>query len=92
MNGWLKQNLFQLLMAGAMVILLAGQWQERQAHDADRLTAIEARVADLERYHTSERARLDTVYMPRELSLSQNVEILRRLDVIEKKLDGRRSP
>ena len=92
MNGWLKQNLFQVVMALLMAALLAGQWQARQALDAERLSTIEAKVAELDRFHTSERVRLDSVYMPRELSLSQNVEILRRLEVIERKLDGRRSP
>ena len=86
MGNWLRSNAWHLITTAALVFLLAGQWQERQTGTIDDLREVKARVQSIESWQTSERGRLDPIYLAREVSIAQNTEILRRLEVIEREL------
>lgn len=90
-SSWLKSNAWHLFSGGALVMLLAGQYQERQSNMAGRLTAVEQRVLMLEGGQSTERTRLDPIYTPREVSTTQQSEISRRLGSIESELRELRS-
>lgn len=83
MNEWLKSNLWHVITTAGLVMLMAGQYVERQDGDAANVRRLEARVNTIEAWVSQERPRLDPVYVAREVSLAQNAEILRRLDSIE---------
>ena len=80
MNGWIRANAWQVVVSVIGVLLLAGQYQERQAGLAERVERLETSARE-------ERNRLDSVYYLRALGEAQQVELVRRLAAIEAKLD-----
>ena len=87
MNEWLKSNLWHIITTSGLVLLMIGQYVERQdgvaASVQGTVQRLEARVNTIESWVSQERPWLDLVYVAREVSLAQNAEILRRLDSIE---------
>jgi predicted negative regulator of RcsB-dependent stress response len=88
-NDWLKANGFALMQAALLLAVLGGQWQVRQDNAVAQVEELQARVRILETLASTERSRLDAIYSLRAVAENQNIEILRRLSVIEKKLDER---
>lgn len=90
-TSFLRENLWNILTTGALLLILGGQWVERSnggaANTANRLSSLEGQVVQLQSFHAGERLRLDAVYMPREVIASQNAEILRRLESLETQLN-----
>jgi hypothetical protein len=79
-NQWLRANAWQVLVSAIGILLLVGQYQERQAGLSDRVDLLETMARE-------ERQRLDSVYYLRPLGEAQNLEVVRRLTAIEAKLD-----
>ena len=75
MNGWLKQNLWHVLSTAGLIFLMEGQYQERATGAAQSLLEHSARLTRLEELASQERARLDGVYLRRDLSDEQLQQI-----------------
>lgn len=86
LGEWVRGNAWHLITTAALIFLMAGQWQERQSGAIADVRDIKTRVQAIEAWQTAERGRLDPIYLAREVSIAQNAEILRRLDVIEREL------
>jgi hypothetical protein len=82
-TSWVKQNGLTLFMAAVGVFLAAGQYQQRQAYIEIAQAGLVQRVESLERTRSDERARLDAVYVLREVEVAQRQAILNRLDELK---------
>lgn len=87
MNGWLKQNLWHVLSTAALAFVLVGQYQERATGAATALLEHSARLSRLEELASQERARLDGVYLRRDLSDEQLRAIAAALATVDKRLE-----
>lgn len=91
-NGqwWRDQVTVTNVMAVSILVFQIGGFVRANEAATAGQKALEQRVELLEKARTDERARLDPIYMLRELALTQNAEILRRLDAIDRRLSGER--
>lgn len=91
MNGWLKTNALQIFTIVIGALLVAGQWQARNDSTiANAIVNVEknsARLSRLEDLASQERARLDGVYLRRDLSDEQLRAIAQKLEVIDKRIE-----
>lgn len=87
MGDWLKDNLWHIITTAGLLLVMGGQWTQRQdgsvSRNAERIAILDARVEGMTIHNSAERNRLDPVYASREVVLAQNQEILRRLDALE---------
>lgn len=91
MNGWLKTNALQIFTIVIGGLLVLGQWQARNDSTiANAIVSVEknsARLSRLEDLASQERARLDGVYLRRDLSDEQLRAIAQKLEVIDKRIE-----
>lgn len=87
MNGWLKSNALQLFTIVIGMMLVAGQWQARQDSTVVNVEKNSERLSRLEELASQERARLDGVYLRRDLSDEQLRAIAQKLEVIDKRIE-----
>lgn len=87
MNGWLKQNLWHVLSTAALAFVLLGQYQERSDGNVQSIQEHGERLKHLEELATQERARLDGVYLRRDLSDEQLRAIFSALATMDKRLE-----
>ena len=84
---WVKQNAWQIVSAAALLLVVAGQWQERQNGTHAAVQELSARTLRLEELASQERARLDGVYLRRDLSDEQLRAIAAALALVDKRLE-----
>jgi len=87
MNEWLKANSYQLIAMVIGTALVVGQWNTRQDVARVDIDRHAIRLLRLEDLAATERARLDSVYLRRELSEEQLRSIAVALDGISKRLE-----
>lgn len=87
MNGWLRQNLWHVISTAALAFVLIGQYQERATGASQSLLDHSARLTKLEELASQERARLDGVYLRRDLSDEQLRAIATALAAMDKRLE-----
>lgn len=87
MNGWVKQNLWHVISTMALAFVLVGQYQERASGAAQALLEHSTRLSKLEELASQERARLDGVYLRRDLSDEQLRAIAAALAAVDKRLE-----
>lgn len=84
---WVKQNAWQIVSAAALALVVVGQWQERQNGTHTAVQELSARTLRLEDLASQERARLDSVYLRRDLSDEQLRAIAAALAAVDKRLE-----
>jgi hypothetical protein len=82
-QSWFKANGWGAIVTAIGVIVLIGQYQQRQVYLELSQADVVERVQLLEQARTNERLRLDSIYVLREVSINQNTEILRRLEELK---------
>lgn len=87
MSRWVRENAWHVLSTVAMLLVLGGQWQERQAGAAAKAEDHSTRISKLEELAAQERARLDGIYLRRDLSDEQLHAIASTIAAIEKRLE-----
>lgn len=86
MTSWMKQNAWHILATAAFLLMLIGQWQERANGLALRVDINSTRIERMEVFTSQERARLDDIYLRRDLSNEQLRSIAVTLDNIERRI------
>lgn len=84
---WMKQNAWQIVSAAALALVVIGQWQERQNGTHAAVQELSGRTLRLEDLASQERARLDSVYLRRDLSDEQLRAIAAALAAVDKRLE-----
>lgn len=84
--AWVKANGLQLFTLLVAVLLVVGQWQARQEFTTVDVSRNIARLERLEEFALQERARLDTIYLRRDLSDEQLRSISAKLDTISQRV------
>lgn len=86
-SAWVRQNLWHVITTVALAFVLVGQYQERADGAARSLVEHSARLTKLEELASQERARLDGVYLRRDLSDEQLRAIAMALAAVDKRLE-----
>lgn len=84
---WVKQNAWQIVSAAALALVVVGQWQERQNGTHQAVQELSERTLRLEQLASQERARLDGVYLRRDLSDEQLRAIAAALAAVDRRLE-----
>lgn len=86
MLEWLSHNALQLFTLAVGFVLVVGQWKARQDFTTADVARNTRRIENLERFTSQERARLDSIYLRRDLSEAQLRHISEKLEVIDKRI------
>lgn len=83
---WLKAHGFQVFLSFTLVAIAIGQWRGELIGANQDIDALDRRVSFLEDRLMNEQQRLSSIYMTRELSVSQFADIGRQLEEIKTEL------
>lgn len=86
MTTWLKGHVWNVFVALMLAAIAVGTWTEQVRQQQTALAGVEHRVEQLEERFTGEQTRQAAIYMTRELSGQQYMDIARQLDEIKGEL------